>query len=175
MNSVLVMDRGISTFASKALRAEAAGAVAAVIIQTHDVWPYMMEDSKGEAKAAGGLGIPVCMVSKENGVWVMDFCFACDHEVEGHQIPVVDDFACGHAEDGFRCWGGKVEQGRQGRVLGIFWLQLMPEFHSRGHAVKMFRGEQDTGWCALLVFSYCAKELSTPHSSRIFQMLLRDG
>ena len=26
-----------------------------------------MEDSKGEARAAGGLDIPVCMVSKEAG------------------------------------------------------------------------------------------------------------
>lgn len=61
------MDRGVCTFASKALRANAAGAVAAVIVQTHDVWPYVMEDSKGEAKAGGGLEIPVCMISKEKG------------------------------------------------------------------------------------------------------------
>lgn len=65
---MLIIDRGLCTFASKALRAEAAGAAVAVIIQTHDVWPYMMEDSKGEAKAAGGLGIPVCIVSKEKGL-----------------------------------------------------------------------------------------------------------
>lgn len=61
------MDRGVCTFASKALRANAAGAAAAVIVQTHDVWPYVMEDSSGEAKAGGGLDIPVCMVSKEKG------------------------------------------------------------------------------------------------------------
>ncbi|CAM9447670.1 unnamed protein product [Hapterophycus canaliculatus] len=62
-----MMDRGVCTFASKALRASSAGAAAAVIVQTHDVWPYVMEDSKGEAKAGGGLDIPVCMVSKEKG------------------------------------------------------------------------------------------------------------
>lgn len=67
IHSVLVIDRGVCTFASKALRANAAGAAAAVIVQTHDVWPYVMEDSKGEAKAGGGLDIPVCMVSKEKG------------------------------------------------------------------------------------------------------------
>lgn len=66
-HSILVMDRGACTFASKALRANAAGASAAVIVQTHDVWPYVMEDSKGEAKAGGGLSIPVCMISKEKG------------------------------------------------------------------------------------------------------------
>lgn len=55
------------TFASKALRANAAGAAAAVIVQTHDVWPYVMEDSKGEVKAGGGLQIPVCMINKEKG------------------------------------------------------------------------------------------------------------
>ncbi|CAN0527199.1 unnamed protein product, partial [Ectocarpus sp. 8 AP-2014] len=65
--SVLLMDRGVCTFASKALRANAAGAAAAVVVQTHDVWPYVMEDSKGEAEAGGGLNIPVCMVSKEKG------------------------------------------------------------------------------------------------------------
>lgn len=64
---MLIIDRGVCTFASKALRADAAGAAAAVIVQTHNVWPYVMEDSKGEARAAGGLGIPVCMVSKEAG------------------------------------------------------------------------------------------------------------
>ncbi|CAM9682172.1 unnamed protein product [Ectocarpus sp. 12 AP-2014] len=63
--SVLLMDRGVCTFASKALRANAAGAAAAVVVQTHDVWPYVMEDSKGEAEAGGGLNIPVCMVSKD--------------------------------------------------------------------------------------------------------------
>ena len=62
------------TFASKALRANAAGAAAAVIVQTHDVWPYVMEDSKGEAKAGGGLDIPVCMVSKEKGEFTAGDC-----------------------------------------------------------------------------------------------------
>lgn len=64
---MLIIDRGACTFASKALRAQAAGAVAAVIVQTQDVWPYVMEDRKGEAKAGGGLNIPVCMVRKEKG------------------------------------------------------------------------------------------------------------
>ena len=70
-SSVLVVDRGVCTFASKALRADAAGAAAAVIVQTHDVWPYVMEDSMGEVKAAGGLKIPVCMVSREKGTTVV--------------------------------------------------------------------------------------------------------
>lgn len=61
------MDRGLCTFASKALRAQAAGALAVVVVQTFDVWPYMMEDIRGEAKAGDGLRIPMCMVSKANG------------------------------------------------------------------------------------------------------------
>ncbi|CAM9530370.1 unnamed protein product [Discosporangium mesarthrocarpum] len=64
--SIVVVDRGICTFASKALRAQAAGAAAVVVVQSGDVWPYVMEDSKGEANA-GGLQIPVSMVSRDDG------------------------------------------------------------------------------------------------------------
>lgn len=65
--SILVVDRGVCTFASKGLRAQAAGALAVVVVQTFDVWPYMMEDTRGEAKAGDGLRIPMCMVSQADG------------------------------------------------------------------------------------------------------------
>lgn len=77
------------TFASKALRANAAGAAAAVIVQTHDVWPYVMEDSKGEAKAGGGLDIPVCMVSKEKGEFREGGKEGCQEEETRAQLPLI--------------------------------------------------------------------------------------
>ncbi|CAM9495221.1 unnamed protein product [Choristocarpus tenellus] len=64
--SLVVVDRGMCTFVSKAIRAQQAGAVGVIVVQSGDVWPYVMEDSKGEAKAMG-LKIPVCMIDKENG------------------------------------------------------------------------------------------------------------
>ncbi|CAM9537560.1 unnamed protein product, partial [Phaeothamnion confervicola] len=63
---VAVVDRGTITFASKALKAQAAGAAAVVVMQTADVWPYVMKDTAGEA-AVGALRIPVCMVSRAVG------------------------------------------------------------------------------------------------------------
>lgn len=58
------MERGVCTFAQKVLRAQAAGAVAAIIIQTMDVWPYTMTDSKGESSA---ITIPAFMLSTKHG------------------------------------------------------------------------------------------------------------
>lgn len=58
------MERGACTFAQKVLRAQAAGAAAVVIVQTMDVWPYTMTDSKGESKA---ITIPAFMLSTKQG------------------------------------------------------------------------------------------------------------
>lgn len=94
--AVAVFERGVTTFASKALtaqvrtsagmrratlrfphpfrflRAQAAGASAAVVIQTAEAWPYTMTDGAGEATAAGGrtgapLRIPAVMLRPEDG------------------------------------------------------------------------------------------------------------
>ena len=65
--SIAVVRRGKATFASKALRAQAAGASAVVCVQTAPVWPYTMQDSTGEAAKAGGLGVPLVMVRAEDG------------------------------------------------------------------------------------------------------------
>lgn len=70
------MERGACTFAQKVLRAQAAGAAAVVIVQTMDVWPYTMTDSKGESKA---ITIPAFMLSTKQGkgyvspVLILDF------------------------------------------------------------------------------------------------------
>ena len=60
----MVLQRGGCTFAQKVLRAQGAGAVGVVIIQTVDVWPYTMTDSNGESK---GATIPAFMISGKQG------------------------------------------------------------------------------------------------------------
>jgi hypothetical protein len=58
------MQRGVCTFAQKILRAQEAGAVAVIIIQTVDIWPYTMTDSSGEGSK---LQIPAFMLSIKHG------------------------------------------------------------------------------------------------------------
>lgn len=56
--------KGISSFANKSVKTQEAGGKGLMIIQTADVWPYTMTDSKNEAKQ---LTIPVAMISKADG------------------------------------------------------------------------------------------------------------
>ena len=100
--SFALVERGGVTFARKALKAQAAGAIGVVCIQTADVWPYMAADSTGEL-AAGGSGsgggitttttsnlrIPFVMVRREDAgrlkaaagsAAVLVFASASDHE-----------------------------------------------------------------------------------------------
>lgn len=58
------MQRGGCTFAQKVLRAQGAGAVAVIIIQTMDIWPYTMTDSSGESRV---ITIPAFMMSTKHG------------------------------------------------------------------------------------------------------------
>lgn len=66
-STLVLVTRGGVSFASKALRAQSAGA-AAVIVQNAQgaAWPYTMQDSAREAEA-GGLRIPTAMVRWEDG------------------------------------------------------------------------------------------------------------
>ena len=62
---IVVAMRGGSSFAQKALVAQAAGAVALIIVQSiPDVWPFVPDDSK---KNASELKIPVFAISLEAG------------------------------------------------------------------------------------------------------------
>ncbi|RHY90496.1 hypothetical protein DYB37_009492 [Aphanomyces astaci] len=61
---IVLLERGVCTFARKIQRAQAAGAVAVVVVQTADVWPYAMTDSSGEGTS---LSIPAFMISKKQG------------------------------------------------------------------------------------------------------------
>ena len=71
---VLFMQRGAGlTFVQKANMAQDAGAAAVIIgNNTSNPWPYVMKDSKGEAKKPGcSVSIPVAMIKEEDGQDVM--------------------------------------------------------------------------------------------------------
>ena len=58
--SIAVFDRGVVSFAVKALKAEAAGALGVVVVNSKNcAWPYIMADSSGVGK---NLKIPLVMV-----------------------------------------------------------------------------------------------------------------
>lgn len=65
--SLVLLERGEVTFASKAVRAMQAGAVSVIIAQTVGVWPFVMADSAKELEKAGvELTIPVVMISAKD-------------------------------------------------------------------------------------------------------------
>lgn len=61
---LVVMERGLCTFAQKVIRAQSVGAVGVIIIQTFDVWPYTMTDSRGESQ---DITIPAYMLNMKQG------------------------------------------------------------------------------------------------------------
>ena len=59
-DSIAVFDRGVVSFAVKAIKAEAAGAIGVVVVNSKNcAWPYVMADSSGAGK---NLRIPLVMV-----------------------------------------------------------------------------------------------------------------
>jgi hypothetical protein len=73
-DAIILLNRGVVSFATKSVRAHQTGAAAVVVSQTNGVWPFTMADSAGEVGAAVGksevpglLPIPVVMVSKLDG------------------------------------------------------------------------------------------------------------
>ena len=67
-DAMVVLERGVVSFASKSLRAVAAGAKVIIVTQTTGVWPFLMSDSAGEIAASGKeLQVPVVMVSQKDG------------------------------------------------------------------------------------------------------------
>lgn len=62
--SIVVLKRGKVTFLDKLRQAQAAGAVAAIVCQAHDTWPFVMTDN--DPAAGVGLTIPLLMVSKKD-------------------------------------------------------------------------------------------------------------
>jgi len=100
---IVVFDRGGVTFADKALRAQAAGAVGAAICQTAAPWPYFMKDARGQAEE-GGLEIPVVMVKRDDGEHLKQALrdqadISCSLEIEEEKECIIcrEEFAAGGA------------------------------------------------------------------------------
>jgi len=100
---IVVFDRGGVTFADKALRAQAAGAVGAAICQTAAPWPYFMKDARGQAEE-GGLEIPVVMVKRDDGEHLKQALrdqadISCSLEIEEEKECIIcrEEFAAGAA------------------------------------------------------------------------------
>lgn len=65
---VLLLKRGRVSFAAKYMNAIAAGAAALLIVQTLDVWPFVMTDSISELAIITSRAIPCFMISKADGL-----------------------------------------------------------------------------------------------------------
>jgi hypothetical protein len=64
--SIVLIERGLVSFAQKCKQAQDAGAVAIIVTQTNAKWPFVMADSAGELEGAV-FQVPVCMVSQTDG------------------------------------------------------------------------------------------------------------
>lgn len=73
--SIVMLKRGKVTFLDKAKRAQAAGAVAVIVSQTYDTWPFVMTDA--DSADTNGLYIPVLMLSKSDANIVDGLISAC--------------------------------------------------------------------------------------------------
>jgi len=101
---VLFVDRGLSTFVDKAVASEKAGAHAIVVGNNKEApWPYVMQDSKGEAKSMN-LQIPAVMVSLAEGRRIKALCRAkaqtCSISIAQHSnrdcVICTEEFQAGH-------------------------------------------------------------------------------
>ena len=64
--SILLMQRGVVSFAHKCIQGTQSGAIAIIITQTDAKWPFVMSDSAAQLEGEIS-NIPVCMVSKPDG------------------------------------------------------------------------------------------------------------
>ena len=106
--AVAVVQRGISTFAAKSARLAAAGAVAAIVCQHVEAWPYVMTDSRGELNTLGSAGVPMAMISKDLGKRLMDLLAdpGQQQQPQQHRLSVKQPAAAGGEQEG----GGQVEE-----------------------------------------------------------------
>lgn len=68
-SSMIVMKRGVTTFASKAMLAQQCKASCLIVGQTYETWPFVMTDSSQELSNKSNfpsLSIPVVMVSSDD-------------------------------------------------------------------------------------------------------------
>lgn len=75
LGSIVIIKRGKVTFLEKAKRAQAAGAVAIIVTQTFDTWPFVMTDY--DASAGVELHIPLLMLSKHDSEIILGLFSGC--------------------------------------------------------------------------------------------------
>lgn len=107
--ALTVLKRGGATsFAAKALRAQEAGAIAVVVEQTAEVWPFTMKDSAGECQkhkegGGGGLTIPAVMLSREDALKLRSLVKNQEglfpSHPESEAAAVADDYAACRSKD----------------------------------------------------------------------------
>lgn len=74
VGTLVLLERGEVSFASKAVRAMQAGAAAVIVAQTVGVWPFVMADSACELQKSGiELTIPVVMISQKDALVVKKY------------------------------------------------------------------------------------------------------
>jgi hypothetical protein len=83
--SIVYMERGDGIpFVQKAILAQECGAAAVVVGNSmSEPWPYVMQDSKGDAEALG-LSIPVAMAKIEDGKTIVEQCGKTNRETLGN-------------------------------------------------------------------------------------------
>eukprot|EP01032_Pedospumella_encystans_P028476 gene28476-32162_t len=65
--AIVLLERGVVSFATKCMRAIEAGAVGVIVSQAAGVWPFVMADSAKELLSAGvEINIPVVMISQKD-------------------------------------------------------------------------------------------------------------
>lgn len=65
--AMVLLERGVVSFATKCIRAIEAGAAAVIVSQAAGVWPFVMADSAKELLSAGvEINIPVVMISQKD-------------------------------------------------------------------------------------------------------------
>jgi len=81
--AMVLLDRGVVSFASKCMRAIEAGASAVIIAQTAGVWPFVMADSAKELQGAGvEVTIPVVMISRKDAELVRKMIQEQEHTLQ---------------------------------------------------------------------------------------------
>ena len=85
IGSVVLLKRGKVSFATKTRAAQRSGASAVIVIQTADMWPFVMTDSAGELLEGPPLSIPVVMISQSDARLVEQIIGSAESGDDSHE------------------------------------------------------------------------------------------
>ena len=97
-DKIVVCLRGKSSFAKKGLLCQSAGAIAVLVLNTLDVWPFTMGDSKGEGE---DLAIPTAMCKKDDGERLLELLKEKKQMEIKFNIREAKDTSCGICLDNY--------------------------------------------------------------------------